>query len=58
MKAPYSQGTALLSCPCRACGYTRGLKIIRYEHDPGFIRCGFCDAPLFSVSDRQAEVRA
>lgn len=57
MKAPYSQGTTPLSSPCPACGYTTGLRIIRYERDPGFVRCGRCDSALYSlgeVSDRQA----
>ncbi|MCC5661999.1 hypothetical protein LC608_34715 [Nostoc sp. XA010] len=57
MKAPYSQGTTQLTSPCLACGYTTGLRIIRHEHDLGFIRCGRCDSPLYSVrevSDRQA----
>lgn len=57
MKAPYSQGTTLLQSPCPACNYTKGLIIIRFKDDLGFIRCGFCDSPLYSlreVSDRQA----
>lgn len=55
MKAPYSQNTALLSSPCPACGYSRGLIIIRFTNDLGFVRCGKCDSALYSVSDRQAE---
>lgn len=55
MKNPYTQGAIALSTPCRACGYERGLVIIRYERDLGFVRCGKCDSPLYSVSDRQTE---
>lgn len=54
MKAPYSQGTAPLSSPCLACGYTTALIIIRYERDLGFLRCAKCDSPQYSISDRQA----
>lgn len=53
MKNPYTQSAIALPAPCRACGYERGLVIIRYEHDLGFVRCGKCDSPLYSVSDRQ-----
>jgi len=55
MKAPYSQGTTLLQSSCPACNYTKGLIIIRFKDDLGFVRCGFCDAALYSVRDRQAE---
>lgn len=54
MKAPYSQGTAMLASPCPACGYRSGLIIVRFKDDLGFIRCGRCDSPLYSVSDRQS----
>lgn len=54
MKAPYSQSTARLTTPCPACGYARGLIIVRYKNDPGFVRCGRCDAALYSVRDRQS----
>lgn len=55
MKAPYSQRAIALTTPCRACGYERGLIIIRFTNDLGFVRCGKCDSALYSVSDRKAE---
>ncbi|MBD2415937.1 hypothetical protein FACHB389_30165 [Nostoc calcicola FACHB-389] len=51
MKAPYSQGTTVLQSPCPSCQYQRGLVIIRFKDDLGFVRCGRCDAPLYSVSE-------
>jgi hypothetical protein len=58
MKNPYSQGAIALTTPCPSCKYQRGLVIIRFKDDLGFVRCGRCDSALYSVSDRQAEVRA
>ena len=58
MKNPYSQGAIALTIPCRACSHKHGLIIIRYENDPGFVRCGGCDAPQYSISDRKTEVSA
>lgn len=54
-KAPYSGSAIALPTPCRACGYGRGLIIIRHEDDLGFVRCGKCDSPQYSVRDRQVE---
>ncbi len=53
MKNPYTQGAIALINPCPSCKYQRGLVIIRYEHDLGFVRCGKCDSALYSVSDCQ-----
>ena len=53
MKNPYSQGVIALTTPCPSCQYQRGLVIIRFTNDLGFVRCGKCDVPLYSVSDRK-----
>jgi hypothetical protein len=52
LKRPYSQDSIKLATPCRACGYTKGLIIIRYEGDMGFVRCGWCDSALFAVTEQ------
>lgn len=54
MKNPYSQDAIALISPCPSCQYQRGLVIIRFTNDLGFVRCGRCDSALYSVSDRQA----
>lgn len=48
---PHSQGSVNLSTPCPYCDYTRGLIIIRFQDDKGFVRCGRCDAALFSLAE-------
>lgn len=54
MKNPYSQRAIALPTPCRACSYKRGLVIIRFKDDSGFVRCGRCDSPQYSIGDRQS----
>lgn len=51
---PYSNGCVLLSHCCPNCKYHRGLLIVRFDGDPGFVRCGKCDVALYSVAERQA----
>lgn len=59
MKHPYSGDRVKLLSPCRNCAYLYGLVIIRFKDDAGFIRCGGCDSPLYSVAEQQArEVEA
>lgn len=50
---PHSGDRIPLSAPCRACGYNSGLVIIRFKDDIGFVRCGKCDAPQYSVASQQ-----
>ena len=50
---PHSGDRIPLSAPCRACGYGSGLLIIRFKDDIGFVRCGSCDAPLYSIAEQQ-----
>ena len=51
---PRSNGSVQLYSPCRTCGYGRGLVIIRFDNDLGFVRCGQCDAALYSQAEQQA----
>lgn len=48
---PYSGDCISLSKPCPYCDYGRGLIIIRFKDDLGFVRCGRCDAALFSLNE-------
>ena len=58
MKTSYSQNAIALISPCPSCQYQRGLVIIRFKDDSGFVRCGRCDAWLYSIGDGQTEVSA
>lgn len=53
---PHSQGEAVLTSRCQACGYGQGIVIIRFKDDPGFVRCGRCDSPQYAVVERVEEV--
>jgi hypothetical protein len=46
---PHSKDAITLTSPCRACGYSRGLVIVRFDSDLGFIRCGQCDGAQYAV---------
>lgn len=48
---PYSDGSINLRKPCPYCGYSHGLKLIRFKDDQGFCKCGRCDAALFSIAE-------
>lgn len=48
---PTSNGTVKLSSPCPYCGHHTGLIIIRFKEDSGFVRCGRCDAALYSLNE-------
>lgn len=48
---PHSQGDINLSKHCPYCGYRTGLIIIRFKDDIGFVRCGRCDAALYSLAE-------
>lgn len=51
LKRPTSNGSIRLSSPCPYCRYNTGLVIIRFKDDLGFVRCGRCDAALFSIAE-------
>lgn len=48
---PHSDGSINLREPCPYCGYSHGLKLIRFKDDEGFCKCGRCDAALFSIAE-------
>ena len=52
---PHSDGSINLSKPCPYCNYPRGLIIIRFKDDKGFVRCGRCDAALYSMNENVSE---
>lgn len=56
IKHPQSSGSVILDSVCRACGYKRGLLIVRFDGDSGFVRCGACDSPQYSVVKQGEEV--
>lgn len=55
MLKPFSNGSVKLSPPCPYCEYHTGLIIIRFENDKGFVRCGRCDAALYSLCGEVAK---
>lgn len=48
---PHSDRSINLSKPCPYCNYPRGLIIIRWRGDLGFVKCGRCDAALYSLNE-------
>ncbi|MEO0683721.1 MAG: hypothetical protein AAFV71_17735 [Cyanobacteria bacterium J06633_8] len=48
---PHSDGSINLREPCPYCGYSHGLKLIRFKDSEGFCKCGRCDAALFSIAE-------
>ena len=53
---PHSNGTVKLSPPCPYCRYQTGLVIVRWLSDLGFVRCGRCDAALFSIAEASKNI--
>lgn len=52
---PHSDRNINLSKPCPYCDYATGLTIIRWHDDLGFVKCGRCDAALFSLNESKPE---
>lgn len=45
-----------LDTPCTECNYSFGLVLYLHENHAGFVRCGSCDSPLYSIADREVGV--
>ncbi|MEO0933590.1 MAG: hypothetical protein AAFY21_07470, partial [Cyanobacteria bacterium J06641_2] len=52
---PHSDGSINLREPCPYCGYSHGLKLIRFKDSEGFCKCGRCNAALFSIAEAKTK---